>query len=59
MFKVEVIADNSGTWTGNGLRFETVDEAEKYAIDLAGRWTAVRRWRVLDNETGESVREGK
>ncbi len=59
MFKVEVIADNSGTWTGNVLTFETVEKAESYAHDLSYRWTAVRRWRVVDIQTGESVKEGK
>lgn len=38
-FAAEVIADNSGKWVGNGLRFATKDEAEKYAVDLMWRWT--------------------
>lgn len=50
--KVEVQADRSGTWAGNGLTFETVEEAKKHAIDLVHRWTAVREWRVVDNATG-------
>ncbi len=48
MFKVEVIADSSGEWCGNGLTFDTREEAEKYADDLAYRWTAVRQWRVVE-----------
>jgi hypothetical protein len=51
MFKVEVIADNSGKWCGNGLTFETREAAEKYARDLFSRWTAVREWRVVTCET--------
>ena len=47
-YKVEVIADNSGEWVGNGLRFSTRDEAETYARDLAWRWTLVREWRVAE-----------
>ena len=47
MFKVEVIADNSGQWVGNRKVFATMDEAKAYAIDLEGRWTAVREWRVV------------
>ena len=31
MFKVEVIADSSGVWVGNGLRFESKEEAEQYS----------------------------
>jgi hypothetical protein len=34
-FKVEVIADNSGRWCGNGLVFATRQEGEQYARDLA------------------------
>jgi hypothetical protein len=48
MYKVEVIADSSATWCGNGLRFETIGEAETYGIDLASRWFAVRDWRVVE-----------
>ena len=49
-FKVEVIADNSGKWCGNALTFETRDEAEEYARDLARRWVLVREWRVVPVE---------
>jgi hypothetical protein len=45
-FKVEVIADNSGEWVGNALRFPTKKAAEIYAKDLYSRWTAVKEWRV-------------
>jgi hypothetical protein len=46
-FAAEVIADNSGAWVGNGLRFATAEEAETYAKDLYSRWTAVKEWRVV------------
>ncbi len=46
-FKVEVIADSSGTWAGNGLRFDTESDAEVYAKDLMRRWTLVREWKVI------------
>ena len=48
MFKVEVIADSSGTWCGNALTFTTREEAERYAKDLYARWSAVRQWRVVE-----------
>lgn len=48
-WKAEVIADDSGKWCGNGLRFATKVEAEGYADDLAGRWTAVRQKRVVES----------
>jgi hypothetical protein len=44
---VEVIADNSGKFCGNALRFDTLDEARHYAVDLSWRWTSVREWRVV------------
>jgi hypothetical protein len=47
-FRVEVIADSSEQWAGNGLTFATQGEAETYARDLYSRWTAVRSWRVTE-----------
>jgi hypothetical protein len=46
-YRVEVIADNSGKWCGNGKRFESMGDAADYARDLAWRWTSVQRWRVV------------
>lgn len=43
----EVIADDSGKYCGNGLRFATRDEAEAYARELFSRWTLVREWRAV------------
>jgi hypothetical protein len=54
-WKAEVIADGSGKFCGNGLRFATKREAETYAADLASRWTSVREWRVV--ESGDAVNE--
>ncbi len=49
-FKPEVIADSSGKWVGNGLRFATYDEAYAPASDLAGRWMLVRDFRAVESE---------
>lgn len=46
MFRAEVIADDSGTWTGNGIMFGTQEEAVKWVQGLFS-WPAVRKWRVL------------
>lgn len=43
----EVIADNSGTFVGNGIVTATKEEAERYARDLERRWHLVRAWRVV------------
>lgn len=49
-WKTEVIADSSGVWAGNGLRFETKEEAEGYVADLAFRWTSVRETRAVTSD---------
>jgi hypothetical protein len=49
-YKAEVIADNSGKWSGNGLRFATQGEAADYVHNLMWRWTAVRETRVVESD---------
>lgn len=49
-FAAEVIADDSGKFCGNGLRFATTEEASTYARDLEARWILVRKWRVVPSE---------
>jgi hypothetical protein len=46
-WKGEVIADDTGTWTSNAMRFATDAEAKQYVYDLAMRWLAVREWRTM------------
>lgn len=48
-WRPEVIADNSGQWTPNGLRFATKEEAEQSALDLSMRWIAVRDTRATES----------
>lgn len=45
----EVIADSTGKFTGNGLRFETKEEAEANVRDLFSRWTLVTETRVVES----------
>ena len=49
-WKPEVIADDSGTWCGNALRFATKQEAELNVMNLAARWMSVREWRVVPSD---------
>ena len=56
-FKVEVQADSTGSWCGNGLSFPSVADAEVYARDLFSRWTAVREWRVVNSDSAVEPRE--
>lgn len=46
----EVIADDSGKWTGNGLRFATEKEAKVWVDDLSRRWMLVREVRVVPSD---------
>lgn len=46
----EVVADSSGKWCGNNLRFATKEEAEQNVFDLAMRWYAVRDTRVVESD---------
>jgi hypothetical protein len=46
----EVIADSSGKFCGNGLRFATRAEAEANVLALAMRWTLVRDTRVVERD---------
>ncbi len=43
---VQTASCRPDSWSGNGLRFRTADEAADYGRDLAARWTAVVRFRV-------------
>ena len=63
-WKPEVVADSSGKWDSNTLRFATKDEAELYVYDLMLRWTMVRDTRCIEVEDPvtakvEFVEEGK
>lgn len=48
-FAPEVIADRSGKFCGNSLRFATREEAEKNVADLAARWFLVTDTRVVES----------
>jgi len=45
-WQVWVIADNSGEWASNAMRYATKERAEKGARDLASRWMLVTDWKV-------------
>jgi len=47
MYAIEVIADDSGKWCGNGMYYPTPEAAEEAAIDLFHRWFLVQKWRVV------------
>jgi len=45
----EVIADGSGKWCGNALRFATKEEATQNVLNLSWRWLLVRDTRVVES----------
>lgn len=49
-FAAEVIADSTGKWCGNALRFATADEAKAYGQDLESRWMSVTDLRVVPSD---------
>jgi hypothetical protein len=49
-YKPEVIADSSGKWCGNALRFATEQEALDNVRDLEMRWFSVRETRVVESD---------
>lgn len=49
-YKPEVIADSTGKWCGNALRFATEQEAEDYVRNLSTRWMSVRQTRVVKSD---------
>jgi hypothetical protein len=53
-FKVEVVADSSGQFCGNGLTFATKPEAIAYAKDLSSRWMLVKLWRVMGRSAAQN-----
>ncbi len=52
-YSVEVQADSTGTWAGNGKQFDTEEKDTTYALDLYMRWTSVRKWRIVEAERSE------
>lgn len=49
-FAPEVVADSSGNFYRNALRFATREEAEANARDLAGRWLLVTATRATESD---------
>lgn len=49
-FKPEVVADSTGKWVGNALRFATREEAEANVANLKSRWFLVTDTRVVECE---------
>jgi hypothetical protein len=47
-WKQEIIADSSGKWSPNGLRFASEAEARASVEHLMWRWTAVTDTRVVE-----------
>ena len=57
LFRVEASDDNGRTYTSNGLRFPTQDEAHAWAWGLACRWFGCTNIRVVREADGEVVEQ--
>ena len=55
-WKPEVVADSSGAFCGNALRFPTKEEAEANALDLSYRWILVSQWRATESDDEPNYR---
>jgi hypothetical protein len=49
-FAPEVVADSSGKFCGNGLRFATREEAAGNVANLMARWMLVTDTRVVESD---------
>ena len=59
-FAVEVIADASGEWCGNAMRYPTYRAADAAGYSLSRRWTLVREYRVVRSEDAPNAdRDGR
>jgi hypothetical protein len=47
-WKPEVLVD--GAWSGNGMAFETKEEAERWGLDLLARWIVPRDSRAVESD---------
>jgi hypothetical protein len=58
-YAAEVVADDSGEWVGNGVRWPLTEAgrkaAESYVSNLAWRWTLVRDTRVVESPDDPSA----
>jgi hypothetical protein len=52
----EVIADSTGKFYGNALRFATREEAEANVKDLWSRWAMVTDTRVVESDDEPNYR---
>ena len=48
LFKIEVVADSGGRFTGNAMTYENFADAKYAAINLAQRWLLVTAARVVE-----------
>ncbi len=47
-YEGQVIADSTGEWIGNEIRFGTREEAEGYVRNVSINWTLVRETQVVE-----------
>lgn len=50
-FKAQLAGVREMVWSGNGLTFDTQEEAKQYAMDLLSRWSGADMARVVSSDT--------
>lgn len=58
-YKVEVKTRNEPKWSTNNTRFDTHEEAVRYARDLYARWNVVEKWRIVIVPDGTTMTVGE
>lgn len=48
--EVQTVSCGPDEWTGNSVKHDDAEKAEAAAKDLYSRWTAVKCWRVTDDD---------
>ena len=59
MVEIHGVGDAQDSWSANGLRFETKEDANAYKDDLLSRWFGADRGRVIDVRLSELIQAKK
>ena len=55
MYRVKMQTGDPKAWDRSYHTFKSVELAKNYILELASRWAAVREWKIIEEDTGETV----
>lgn len=55
-YEVNTVGGSPDSYSGNAVVFEGVEEAKAAARELASRWLAVVKWRVVETDDAVTYR---